>query len=70
MLPVLTYSVNEHLTLETSLSFLTLGYEGSYTKDSDKTHEVTASAFAFGADSTDVFGDGIGQIKIGFTYRF
>lgn len=70
VLPVLTYTVNEHLTLETSLSFLTLGYEGSYTKDNDKTYELTESTFAFGADSSDVFGGAVGQIKVGFTYRF
>lgn len=70
VLPVLTYSVNDHLTLETSLNFLNLGYEGSYTKNEDKTYELTESSVSFGGDSNDVFGSAIGQIKIGFTYKF
>ncbi len=69
VLPVLTYTINDHISLETSLSFLTLGYEGSYTADKDKNHETNAGAFAFGANSTDALG-AIGQIKIGFTYKF
>ncbi len=69
VLPVLTYSVNEHLCLETSLNFLTLGYEGSYTKNDDKTYEENASSFTFGASANDVIG-AIGQVKVGFTYRF
>ncbi len=70
VLPVLTYSINDHLTLETSLNFLTLGYEGSYTTDADKSYEVTESSFSFGADGNDVFGSAIGQVKVGFTYKF
>ena len=70
VLPVLTYSIDEHLTLETSLNFLSLGYEGSYTKDEDKTYEATDASFSFGANSNDVFGSAIGQIKVGFTYKF
>ncbi len=70
VLPVLTYSVNDHLTLETSLNFLTLGYEGSYTADADKTHEISKSSLIFGANGNDVFGSAIGQIKVGFTYKF
>ena len=70
VLPVLTYSVNEHLTLETSLDFLTFGYEGTYTRDEDKTYEITDSSFSFGANSNDIFGSAVGQIKVGFTYKF
>lgn len=69
VLPVLTYSINEHLALETSLNFLTLGYHGDYTKNSDKTYEKTTGSFSFGADSMDVLGK-VGEVRIGFTYRF
>ena len=71
-LPVLTFTINEHLCLETSLNFLNLGYEGSCTKsnDSDDNYKETDSSFSFGGDSSNVFGSAIGQIKIGFTYKF
>lgn len=69
VLPVLTYSINEHFALETSLNFLTLGYYGDYTKNSDATYEKTTGDFSFGADSMDVLGK-VGEVRIGFTYRF
>lgn len=69
LLPVLTYTVNSHITLETSLNVLSLGYQGSHSESDDGKSETNTSKFSFSADGNDVFGD-LGLVNIGFTYKF
>lgn len=69
VLPVLTYTINDHLCLETSLNAFGFGYKGTYTKNSDKSYEANTSAVSFAANSTDIFGQ-LGLVNIGFTYKF
>lgn len=70
--PVLTYALNEHITLEADLNFCNLAFnmtnkKGTNSEDSNYT-KTSSSDFSLGADSSDLFTTG--ALNVGFTYKF
>ncbi len=64
VLPVITYSFNEHFTFEASVGCLNLGYKGNCTQNEDKTiKSVDHSLSVLGSSS-------LGTLSVGFTYKF
>ena len=77
--PVLTYALNDKITLEAVLNVARLGFtsttdKGVYHVDNPAgdttTDDRSRSSFNLGANANDIFGGGIGTIAIGFTYNF
>jgi hypothetical protein len=68
--PVLTYGLTKNITLETTLHFCNLGYESrtNTTKDGDDKSTDSTNRFRLGANTGDAFN--IGNITVGFTYKF
>ena len=69
--PVLTYAINEHFRLETTLNFLGLNLSGSVQKqtDSEGYWNINSTCnFGLNIDSEDVLS--IGYLTIGFVYAF
>ena len=70
--PVVTYALNDKITLEAGINLFNLGYNMHSTKNTnseDGDYDVTKdSAFNFGARSNSVFETG--AINVGFTYKF
>ena len=68
VLPMLTYSLNDHFQLECGLDFLSLNATHSVLKDQDdKKHKTVRNSFNFGADTRTVAT--LGNITIGFIYK-
>ena len=77
--PVVTYTVNDKITLEAGLNLARLGISHLATKRVSHTDSPAAdvtnidsnnTTFNLGATTNDIFGGGIGAIRIGFTYNF
>ena len=77
--PVITYPLDEHITLEAALNIARLAYTSTATKGvfhvdnpagDTTTTDQTNSNFTFGASSDDIIGGGVGALTIGFTYKF
>ena len=77
--PVITYPLDEHITLEAGLNIARLAFNSTSTKGvwhtdnpaGDTTNtDQTNSSFSFGASSDDIIGGGVGALTIGFTYKF
>ena len=68
LLPVLTYQLNRHISLETRLNLFSLAMVGSHTTRNDG---VSYDTFSYGlsASTKDVTGT-LGDISIGFLYKF
>ena len=68
VLPVLTYQLNSHISLESRLNILSLGLRETHTTNSN---DVTSDSYSCGlkASTTDIFG-ALGDITIGFLYKF
>ena len=77
--PVITYPLDEHITLEAALNVARLAYTSTATKGvwhvdnpagDTTTTDQTNGTFTFGATSEDIIGGGVGALTIGFTYKF
>ena len=68
ILPVLTYQIGNHVSLETRLNIFSLSMFGYHNDDYDN---PTNDSFAcsLGASSEDIFGS-LGDITVGFLYHF
>lgn len=71
VLPVLSYTLNEHFTLLTRLNVFSLNFSTSTTttKFDGGNTKVNTTAFNIGADTNDVIGN-LGGITIGCVYSF
>ncbi|MBP5488293.1 MAG: hypothetical protein J6X77_01855 [Bacteroidales bacterium] len=76
--PVITYPLDDHITLEAALNvarvaFTTTKTKGNWHTDNPAGDTATAdnstTTFNLGADADNVIG-GLGAIRIGFTYKF
>lgn len=66
--PLLTYSLNDRVSLECGLDFLSLNFTHSVVKDRDDSSTRTVKdTFNFGVNAHSI--TTLGQLKIGFTYR-
>lgn len=68
ILPVLTYQLNRHISLESHLNVFSLAMRGSETTLPDDSRVNTFSC-GLRANSQDIFG-ALGDITIGFLYKF
>ena len=70
LIPGVSYKINEHIQLEATLDLFGLNYNYTKTTMSDDTEEIIfkESAFDFGADSESLFN--VGQLTVGFVYKF
>ena len=77
--PVVTYALNENITLEAGLNLASLNFASTSSKrvvhiDSPSSDTTTTddhdTNFTLGARTTDIFGGGWGNVRIGFTYKF
>ncbi len=68
ILPVLTYQLNRHISLESRLNVFSFGLRKS---DEIRSEDLHLSSFSCGlkATSQDIFG-ALGDISIGFLYKF
>ena len=66
--PMLTYGLNDHISLECALDFLSLNTTYNITTDRDDSSKSTVTrSFDFGVDSRTVAT--VGRIRIGFIYK-
>ena len=67
-LPVLTYQLTKHISLETRLNICSFGLTSSHAEYNDNS---TSSSVSFGLNATteDILGD-LGDITVGFLYFF
>ncbi|MBO4635386.1 MAG: hypothetical protein J5669_08460 [Bacteroidales bacterium] len=78
VLPVLTYGLTDHITLEANLNIARLAFTNVSSKDAttpnggneNVTVDSSNTGFNLGANTNDVFGAGVGAVTIGFTYKF
>ena len=68
ILPVLTYDLTNHVSLETRLNIFSLGLTTSHIVYNDKT-DYNSTSFGLRATTKDILGD-LSGISIGFLYRF
>lgn len=66
--PMLTYSLNEHFRLETTLNFLGIGLNSTTSKYDDTDDKQTNTNFILNANSHEIVN--VGDITIGFFYIF
>lgn len=67
-LPVLTWQLNKHISLETRLNIFSFGLTNSHAEYNDNA-ELNSVSFGLNATSKDIFGD-LGDITVGFLYSF
>lgn len=68
VLPVLTYQLTKHISLETRLNICSFGLASSHTDSYDNSYLHSVS-FGLNATSKDILGD-LGDITVGFLYFF
>lgn len=77
--PIVTYALNDKITLEAALNLARLGFNSVSTKEVSHTDspsgnttvvDNTTTTFNLGATTNDIFGGGWGAVRIGFTYNF
>ena len=68
LLPVLTYRLSGHVSLETRLNIFSFGLAGAHVVN-DGVSDYHSTSFRLKASSEDIVGD-LGDITIGFLYRF
>lgn len=70
VVPVLTYDLTDRIALETSLNFCSLQFTSSTRthKSGEKKATNTTNSFGIGANTADVFS--LGDISVGFIYKF
>lgn len=68
--PMLTYSLNENIRLETGLNFLGFGFNGTFSKEDEDgvTTKTSSHSFGLNVDSKNVVS--VSDITIGFVYIF
>ena len=65
VLPVLSYSITERLSVEASCNFLRLGFQSYTTKDADDSSEkTTLNTFGLGVNSSTIGIDDYGDISL------
>ena len=69
LLPVLTYQLNRHISLETRLNLFSLYLRGNDTENSSSGIRQHAFSGGLRATTKDIM-DTLGNISIGFLYRF
>ena len=67
-LPVLTWQLNKHISLETRLNIFSFGLTSSHADYNDNS-ELNSVNFGLSATSKDILGD-LGDITVGFLYSF
>ena len=67
LLPVLTYQLNSHISMESRLNLLSLSLSGWHIDNNG--HETDVFIYGLGASTNDVM-DTLGAISIGFLYKF
>lgn len=67
-LPVLTYQLTKHISLETRLNICSFGLTSSHAEYNDNSSSNSVS-FGLNATSEDILGD-LGDITVGFLYFF
>jgi hypothetical protein len=67
-LPVLTYQLNGHISLETRLNIFSFGLTGAHADYYDGS-DLNSVSFGLNATSKDILGD-LGDITVGFLYFF
>lgn len=67
-LPVLTYQLTKHISLETRLNICSFGLTSSHAEYNDNSSSSSVS-FGLNATSEDILGD-LGDITVGFLYFF
>lgn len=77
--PVITYALNEKINLEAGLNLARLAFSSVSSKSvthidnpagDTTTLDDKTTSFTLGATTNDIFGGGIGAVRIGFTYNF